>query len=126
KGKDEYPHQIDEVPVQAHDFDDLIVSLPAGEKASHFAVEVSTQHFSRNDDQEDHSDRHMGAVEARDHEKAGAKLIRAPRVDPRPHPFPDQLRPLETLHSDECAANCRGYHHQHPAFDPIAAATETN
>src|SRR4030095_2390346 len=97
KGKDEHPHQIDEVPVQAHDFDDLIVPLPAGEKASRFAVEVSTQHFSRNDDQEDHSERHMGAVEARNHEKAGAKLVRAPRVAPRPHPFHDKLGPLESM-----------------------------
>src|SRR5262249_9820940 len=80
KGKDEHPHQVNEVPVQAHDFDVLVVSLPAGEKASRFAVEVSTQHLSRNDDQEDHSNRHMGAVEAGDHEKTGAKLVRAPRV----------------------------------------------
>src|SRR6266851_37279 len=101
KGKDEHPYQIDEVPVQPHDFDDLVVPLPAGEKAARFAVEVSAQDFSRNDDQEDHSDRHMGAVEARDHEKTGAKLVRAPRVAPRPHPFHDQLGPLETLHSDE-------------------------
>src|ERR1700746_910073 len=89
KGKDEHPHEIDEGPVQAQDSDVLVVSLPAGEKASRFAVEVSTQHFSRNDDQEDHSDRHMGAVEAGDHEKTGAKLLRAPRVPPRPHPFHD-------------------------------------
>src|SRR5207249_11739190 len=91
KGKDEHPHQIDEVPVQAHDFDDLVVPFPAGEEASRFAVEVSTQHLSRHDDQEDHSDRHMGAVEARDHEETGAKLLRAPRVAPRTHPFYDQL-----------------------------------
>src|SRR5207247_9030751 len=91
KGKDEHPHQIDEVPVQTHDFDDLVVSLPAGEKASRFAVEVSTQHFSRNDDQEDHSARHMGAVKARDHERAGTTLVRAPRVAPRPPPLHDHL-----------------------------------
>ena len=30
--KDEYPHQIDEVPIQTHDFDDLVVPLPAGHK----------------------------------------------------------------------------------------------
>src|ERR1700676_3043371 len=95
KGKDEHPHQIDEVPVQAHDFDDLVAPLLAGEKASRFAVEVSTQHFSRNDDQEDDSERHMGAVEARDHEKAGAELVRAPGVAPRPHAFHDQIGPLE-------------------------------
>src|SRR5262249_57517953 len=84
KGKDEHPHQIDEVPVQTHDFDDLVVPLPAGEKASRFAVEVSTQHLSRNDDQEDHSDRHMGAVEPRDHQKPQAKLLPAPPFAPTP------------------------------------------
>src|SRR6185369_17282151 len=104
KGKDEHPHQIDEMPVQAHDFDDFVAPLPAREKASRFAVEVSAQHFSRRDDQEDHSEGHMGTVEARYHEKAGAKLGRAPRVAPRAHAFHDQLGPLETLHSDECGA----------------------
>src|ERR1700704_864902 len=33
KGKDEHPHQIDEVPVQAGYFDDLVMPLPAREKA---------------------------------------------------------------------------------------------
>jgi hypothetical protein len=66
----------------------------------------------------------MGAVEARNHEKAGAKLVRAPRVAPRPHPFHDQLGPLETLHSDECGAKCRGHQHQRRAFDAIVAVAE--
>src|SRR5262249_52320260 len=105
KGKDEHPHQIDEVPVQAHDFDVLVVPLSAGEKASRLAVEISTQHFSRNDDQKDHSNRHMGAMEARDHEKTGPKLVRAPRVAPRPHPFHDQLGPLKPCIPTNVAPN---------------------
>ncbi len=124
QGKDEHPHQIDEVPVEAHDLDVLVAALPAGEKASRFAVKVATQHFSRNDDQEDYPDRHMGAVEARDHEEAGAELLRAPRIAPRPHALHDQLGPLETLHSDECRTECRGYQHQQRAFDAIVPVAE--
>jgi hypothetical protein len=70
KGKDENPHKIDEVPVQAGDFDDLVVSLPAREKAAPFDIEISAPDFSRDGDQENHADSHVGAVEARDHEKA--------------------------------------------------------
>src|SRR6266852_7001540 len=70
KGKDEHPHKIDEVPVQAGDFDDLVMALPAREKAASFDIEVSTPNLSRDDDQENHADRHVGAVEASDHEKA--------------------------------------------------------
>src|SRR5882672_10941587 len=80
EGKDEHPHQIDEVPVQAHDFDDLVIPFPAREKAPPFDVEVPPPHLSRDGDQEDHADRHVRAVEAGDHEKARTKLSRAPRV----------------------------------------------
>jgi len=45
KGEDEHPHQIDEVPVQAGDLDDLVVALPAREKATSLDVEVSPQTF---------------------------------------------------------------------------------
>jgi hypothetical protein len=70
KGKDENPHKIDEVPVQAGDFDDLVVPLPAREKAAPFDIEVSSPNLSRDNDQENYADRHVGAVEASDHEKA--------------------------------------------------------
>jgi len=39
--EDEYPHQIDEVPIQAHDLDDLVFSLPAGQKARPLVIQVS-------------------------------------------------------------------------------------
>src|SRR5258708_33312897 len=80
KGKDEYPHKIDEVPVQAGDFDDLVIPPPAREKAASFDVEVSPPSLARDGDQENHADRHVGAVEACDHGKSRAKLRRAPRV----------------------------------------------
>src|ERR1700682_6273855 len=70
KGKDEHPHKIDEVPVQAGDFDDLVMPFPAREKTAPFDIEVAAPNLSRNGDQEDHTDRHVGAMEARDHEKA--------------------------------------------------------
>src|SRR6476660_2967843 len=69
EGEDEHPHKIDEVPVQAGDFDDLVVPLPAREKATPFDIEVSTPDLSGDDDQENHADRHVGAVEAGNHEK---------------------------------------------------------
>src|ERR1700674_1284189 len=70
KRKDEHPHEIDEVPIQAGDFDDLVIPLPAREKAAPFDIEVSPPDFSRDGDQKNHADRHVGAVEAGDHEKA--------------------------------------------------------
>src|SRR5882757_11364340 len=90
KGKDEHPHKIDEVPVQAGDFDDLVVTLPAREEAAPFDIEVSPPNLSRDGDQENHADRHVGAVEAGDHEKARTKLRRAPRVAPGPDALHDQ------------------------------------
>src|SRR5258708_32883116 len=88
KGKDEHPHKIDEVPVQASDFDDLVMPLPAREKTTPFDIEVSPPNLSRDSDQENHADRHMGALEAGDHEKAYTKLLRAPRLSPRTDPPP--------------------------------------
>src|SRR5215467_11926824 len=70
KRKDEHPHEIDEVPVQAGDLDDLVVPFPAREEAAPFDIEISPQDLSRNGDQEDHADRHVGAMEAGDHEEA--------------------------------------------------------
>src|SRR6266705_641205 len=69
QGKDEHPHKIDEVPVQAGDFDDLVMPFPAREKAAPFDIEISPPNLSRDGDQENHADRHVGAVEASDHEE---------------------------------------------------------
>src|SRR5262245_1431901 len=82
EGEDEYPHQIDEVPVQAHDLDVLVMALPAREKAAPLDVEVASPDLSRDHDQEDHADRHVGAVEAGDHEEARTELLRAPGIAP--------------------------------------------
>jgi hypothetical protein len=70
KGEDEDPDEIDEVPIQAHYFDDLVASSPTREESSYLPVKVSTQHFSRRNDQEDHAERHMRPVKARNHKEA--------------------------------------------------------
>src|ERR1700682_1315759 len=75
-GEDEYPHQIDEVPIQAHRFDDLVVTSPAGQEAWPLLVQVSAQYLDRHDDQENHADRHVRAVKPGDHEKTRAELSR--------------------------------------------------
>src|SRR5437879_13892875 len=64
KRKDEHPHEIDEVPVQAGDLDDLVMPFPTCEKTAPFDIEVSPPDLSRNGDQENHADRHVGAVES--------------------------------------------------------------
>src|ERR1700733_9865530 len=69
KREDEHPHEIDEMPVQAGNFDDLVLPLPAREKTASFNIEVSPPNLSRNGDQENHADRHVGTMEAGDHEK---------------------------------------------------------
>src|SRR5688572_2499619 len=90
--KDEHPNQIDEVPVQAGDLDDLVISG---------ALVAPLQDPGRNDAQVDHADGDVQSVKAGDHEERRAELRRAPRVAPRTHAFVDQLAPLEDLHADE-------------------------
>jgi len=69
------------------------------------------------DDQENHPDRHVSAVETRDHEKSRAKLRRAQGVAPGTDPFvEDQLGPLERLHADERGPQCRGDQQQDKGF----------
>src|SRR5271166_1348155 len=126
KCKDKHPYQIYEVPVETQDLDDLVIALSAGKEAASPAVEISPPNFSGDDDQEDHSDRHVRAVKARDHEKARAKLHRAPRIAPGSNSFPDQLGPLESLHSDEGCAKCCGRQHESRGFDAIAAVAEVD
>mgnify|MGYP003407782789 CR=1 FL=1 len=76
KREDEYPHQIDEVPIQPHRFDDLVVPLPTRQKPGRLAIQVSPPDLDGHDDQEYHADRHVRAVESRDHEKGSAELRR--------------------------------------------------
>jgi hypothetical protein len=115
------------VPIQTHDFDGLVFPLPAGEKAWLIVVEISPQNLSSNDNQEKHADRHVRAMEARDHEEGRAKLSRAHRVAPGTDSFfHDQLGPLKGLHPDECGAKCRGRQHQETGFDALAPIAEVD
>src|SRR5215212_11261113 len=110
--EDEHPDEVDEMPVQAGDLDDLVPPFPAGEEAPLLPVEVAAPDLAGDDEQEDHADRHVGAVEPRDHEEGGAELRRAPGVPPGPDALADQLAPLESLHADECRPEGRGGQHQ--------------
>src|SRR5882762_11860662 len=97
--EDEYPHQIDEVPIQAHDLDDLVFSLPAGHKARSLVIQIAPYDLYGHDDQENHADRNVRAVETRDHEEGRAKLRRPQGVAPGAYPLiEDQLGPLKGLH----------------------------
>src|SRR5262245_8053727 len=104
ESEDEDPDQVDEMPVEAGGFDDLVQLLAAGEEALAFHVEIAAKDLPRHDDEKDHADRDMGAVEAGDHEEGRAELRRPPGIAPRPHPFHDELRPFEGLHADEGGA----------------------
>src|SRR5258706_13918338 len=104
QSKDEDPDKIDEVPIEARHLDDLVIPLPAGEEAALFLIEVTTPNLARHDDQEDHADRHMGPVKARDHEEGRTELRRTPGISPRTHTFPDEFGPFESLHADEAGA----------------------
>src|SRR5215212_2337135 len=98
--------------------------LAAGEEATPLHVEVTSPDFTGGDEKEDHSDRHVCAVKARDHEEAGAELDGAPGITPRPHPLMDELGPLESLHPDEGGAERRSQEHEQGGFDPVASVAE--
>ena len=108
------------MPVQASDLDDLVAALPAGEKAAAFTVEVAAPDLARDNQQEDHADGYVGAVEPSDHEKARAELWCAPRITPRPHAFHDQLGPFERLHADKGRAEGGCAKHQDRRLHAIA------
>src|SRR6266576_5839075 len=123
--KDEYPYQIDEVPIQAHDLDDLVFTLPAGHEARPLVIQISPNDLRRHDQKENHADRHVRAVETRDHEKSRAELSRAQGVAPGTYSLmDDQLGPLEGLHADKCGAQRRGAQQQDESHLPVFFITE--
>src|SRR5688500_10533877 len=124
--EDEHPHEIDEVPVEAHDFDGLVVAPPAREEAALAAVVVASPDLARDDEQEDHADRHVRAVEPRDHEEARSELRRTPRVSPGPHALHDELGPLERVHADEGCAEGGRYEHEYGGLLADVAVAEVD
>src|SRR5882757_9466237 len=90
--EDEYPHQIDEMPIQPRNLDGLIAPL---------AVIKSSPDPASYDSQVNHARRDVQAVETGDHEKRRSKLRRAPGIPPGTNSFRDELGPLERLHTNE-------------------------
>src|SRR5690606_38903372 len=112
--ENEYPDEIDEMPVEPRDLDDLVVAAAA--------LVIAAQHLHRDDDEIDYARGHVHAVKARDHEERGAELLCAHRVAPRPNAFvDDELRPLECLHADEHGAESGRDQHQRRRAAAIAA-----
>src|SRR2546430_14278630 len=90
--ENEYPHQVDEMPIQAGDLHRLIAAL---------AVIKSAPHPQSYHGQINHARRYVQAVEPGDHKETRSKLGRAQRIPPGTNSFPDELGPLESLRSEE-------------------------
>src|SRR3970040_2223188 len=88
----EYPNQVDEVPIEPRDLDDLIVAAAA------LVETVDDAH--RDDGQINHAGRDVQPVKPRNHKEGRAELFGAHRVRPAPHALGDELGPLERLHTD--------------------------
>src|SRR3546814_14613446 len=58
--EDEDPHQVDEMPVEAHDLHGLVVRPPAGEEARTRAIVVSPPDLSCSSDAERSEARRLG------------------------------------------------------------------
>src|SRR5438105_13086762 len=94
ESENEYPPQVDEVPVQAGDLHRLIAPLTVIESAP------NPQSY---DSQVDNARRYVQAVEPGDHKETRSKLCGAQWVSPGTKYFADGLGRLERRH-----ANVRG------------------
>src|SRR5437763_16287686 len=115
--ENEYPHQVDEMPVQAGDLHRLIAAL---------AVIKSAPHPQSYHSQVDNARRYVQAVEPGDHEETRSELRRAQRVSPGTNSFPDELGPLERLHANERGAERRSDQHQRRGIGAMAAVAEVH
>src|SRR3546814_8160861 len=95
--EDEDPHQVDEMPVQAHDLHGLVMRHPAGEEARTRAIVVSPPDLSCSSDEEDHAEGHVGSMKARDSEKGRAKLASTKRVSPGAYRSEEHTSELQSL-----------------------------
>src|SRR5690606_35305429 len=92
KGENEYPNQVDKVPVKPGRFDRFIRAL---------AVVMAAQDAQQHDGQVDQADRHMQTVEAGQHKEGGAELRCACRVAVGTEPGTEQAAPFIDLHPQE-------------------------
>src|ERR1700686_5056434 len=100
--KDKYPHQIDEMPIQARNLHGLVAPLPVEKPPP----TPKTYHRKKTPPR-----RYVQAVETGDHEKRRSKLRRAQGIPPGTNSFPDELGPLERLHPNEGGAErCSDQH----------------
>src|SRR5437588_5022304 len=117
ESENEYPHQVDEVPVQAGDLHRLIAPLTVIESAP------NPQSY---DSQVDNARRYVQAVEPGDHKETRSKLCRAQWVSPGTNSFPDELGPLERLHANERGPERRSDQHQRRGIGAMAAVAEVD
>src|SRR5882762_3035850 len=115
--KDKYPHQIDEMPIQARNLHGLIAPL---------AVVESSPNPESYHSQINHARRYVQAVETGDHEKRRSKLRRAQGIPPGTNSFPDELGPLERLHPNEGGAERCSDQHQRRGIGAMATVAEVD
>src|SRR5437667_11819100 len=93
--ENEYPHQVDEMPIQAGDLHRLIAPL---------AVIKSAPNPQSYHSQVDNARRYVQAVETGDHKETRSKLHHAQRICPGTNSVQKQLGPFERLTSHERCA----------------------
>src|SRR3546814_7751304 len=67
--EDEDTHQVDEMPVQAHELKGLVMRPPAGTEDRTRAILVSPPALSCSSDEVDQAEDHVGDMEARDRKR---------------------------------------------------------
>ncbi len=118
--------QIDEMPVETHDFDDLVVHFAARKSASAFHGRNMPRQTLRARDNGggDHAERNVRCRKIGDHEKAGSELGRSPWGFQRPNAFMDRLVHSNTSIPTNIAHKGHNQQQQHNGFEAIAAVTE--
>src|SRR5215217_5115471 len=124
ESEDEDPDEVYKVPVKAGGLNDFIMAAAARKEAAAIAVEIAAPDLPRDDQEEDDTDRHVGAMEAGDHEEGRAELRRSPWIAPRPHALVDQLAPFEGLHANEGRSENGGDDEQHRSLPAVVTVAE--
>src|SRR5258706_10248976 len=105
------------MPVQAGNLHGLIASL---------AVIKSSPNPESYKGEKNPPRRYVQAVEPGDHKERRSKLRRAQGIPPGTNSFPDELGPLERLHTNECGAERCSDQHQRRGIGAMAAVAEVD